>query len=285
MSSCQATWSCCSSGRCPPLTALLIYTHSPFISYDSVSKNGSRLLNIRSLNDFRDDIKKNALPQYAHVSPNMQNDGHDTGLKYATNWTRTFLKDLLDNKQFMEKTLILLTYDESETYSLPNHIVSVLLGGAVPDNLKGTKDDTLYSHYSILSTLENNWELPNLGRYDVGANVFKLVADKTGYQNHASDDAAAVNNSLSYGGFLNSKPNKALPIPPPNLNLVGAGGKGVADVVRNNWKLAAGDDTPYDGSGHLYDGGNGQGDTNAPVYKPQGPTHAGRSGSVRLDGS
>jgi acid phosphatase len=281
----QGTKTYCRSWYSFLLNVLLIYAHSPFVSYDSVSRNGSRLLNLQSLDDFHSDVKKNTLPQYAHISPNMLNDGHDTSLHYATNWTQTFLKDLLSNKEFMEKTLILLTYDESETYSLPNRIVSVLFGGAVPDNLKGTKDNTLYTHYSILSTLENNWELPNLGRYDVGANVFKLVADKTGYKNHASDDVGAVNNSLSYSGFLNWEPKKALPIPPPNLNLVGAGGKGVANVVRNNWKLAAGDDTPYDGSGHLYDGGNGQEDTNAPVYKPQGPNHAGRSGSVQLGGS
>jgi acid phosphatase len=250
-----------------------IFAPSPFISYDSVARNGTRLLNIQSLKDFETDVKKETLPQYAHISPNMLNDGHDTGLKYATNWSRSYLKDLLDNKKFMEKTLILLTYDESETYSKPNHIVSVLLGGAVPDNLKGTKDDTLYTHYSILATLENNWELPNLGRYDVGANVFKLVAEKTGWKNHAKDDPSTVDNSISYGGFLNGNPSNSRPIPPPNLKLVGAGGKGVADIVKREWKLAELDDTPYDGSGHLYDGRTGK-DTNAPLYKPQEPNKA-----------
>lgn len=245
--------------------------HSPFVSFDSISRNGSRLLKLQSLDDFQSDVKSNTLPQYAHISPNMRNDGHDTSLQFATSWTRNFLKDLLENKEFMDKTLILLTYDESETYSIPNHIVSVLLGGAVPDTLKGTKDDTFYSHYSVLSTLENNWELPNLGRYDVGANVFKLVADKTGYKNHASDDIAAVNNSLSYGGFLNWNPRKYLPIPPPNLKLIGAGGHSVADVVQQQWNLAVNDKTPYDGSGHLYDGGDGRTNTNAPQYKPQAP--------------
>jgi hypothetical protein len=201
----------------------------------------------------------------------MLNDGHNTSLQYAANWTQSFLTPLLSNEQFMNRTLILLTYDESATYPIPNHIVSLLLGGAVPSNKKGTTDDTIYTHYSILSTLENNWELPNLGRYDVGANVFQVVADQTGYTNHAPSDAASVNNSLSYGGFLNNDPSKYLPIPAPNLKLVGAGGQGVDSSVHINWNTAENQLTPYDGSGTLYDGGNGVSDPNAPVYKAQAP--------------
>jgi acid phosphatase len=233
--------------------------------------NGARLARVQSLDDFQHDVKSNTLPQYAHISPDMNNDGHDTSLAFAANWTLSFLSPLLTNEQFMNNTLILLTYDESETYSKPNQIVSLLLGGAVPKKLKGTKDNTLYTHYSILSTLENNWDLPNLGRYDVGANVFDLVASKTGYQNHAPGNLAALNNSLSYGGFLNDDPKKYLPLPAPNLQLTGAGGQGVVGTVKQEWASAAGEKTPYDGSGNIWDGGDGVTDTNAPVYRAQGP--------------
>lgn len=244
---------------------------SPFISYDSVSMNGTRLGNLQSFKDFDSDLKANTLPQYAHMSPDMLNDGHNTTLEYAANWTQSFITPLLANEQFMEKTLVLLTYDESATYPKPNRIVSLLLGGAIPKELKGTNDSTLYTHYSILSTLENNWGLPNLGRYDVGANVFDLVANKTGYVNHAPENIALVNNSLSYAGFLNIDPKLYKPIPAPNLQLIGAGGKAVDETVKANWEAAAGDMTPYDGSGYLHDGGNGTADPNAPVYKAQAP--------------
>lgn len=249
------------------------HTPSPFAPFDSVTWNGSRILNLQSFVDFQHDVEANTLPQYAHLSPNMLNDGHNTSLAYATNWTRSFLTPLLANEEFMKNTLILLTYDESETYSKPNRVVSLLLGGAVPDHLRGSEDGTLYSHYSILSTLENNWELPNLGRYDVGANVFDLVAQKTGYINHPPEEL--VNNSLSYDGFLNHNPAAYLPIPPPNLQLVGAGGQGVAPIVKRRWRRFARKPTPYDGSGILHDGGDGQGPPdNAPVYKPQTPNVA-----------
>lgn len=242
---------------------------SPFICYDSVAMNGTRLAQIQSFRDFDRDVQANTLPQYAHISPDMLNDGHNTSLEYATTWTNSFLEPLLANEKFMERTLILLTYDESETYSIPNRIVSLLLGGAIPDDLKGTTDDTFYTHYSILSTLEHNWGLPNLGRYDVGANVFQYVADQTGYTNHAPANLALVNNSLSYGGFLNNIAELYKPVPSPNTQLVGAGGQGVVQIVKEWYSDSL--ESPYDGSGNVFDGGNGIDDINAPIYKPQGP--------------
>lgn len=159
----------------------------------------------------------------------------------------------------MNDTLMLLTYDESKTYSLPNKIASILLGGAVPSKLKRTTDDTFYTHYSILSKLENNWDLPNLWRYDVGANVFQLVADRTGYKNEPYD-ISTVDLSALYCGFLNS--GSYAPIPPPNLQLFGAGGQGVVETVSDQWKPMSGETTHY-GSGKVYDAND------PPVYAAQ----------------
>ncbi|KAI1427516.1 phosphoesterase family-domain-containing protein [Xylaria sp. FL1777] len=239
--------------------------HNPFVSYDSINYEGSRLLNLVSFDEFQDDFAAGVLPQFVMMSPNMLNDGHNTTLDYATKWARQFLRPLLTDGAFTEKTLVQLTYDETEDYSQPNRIVSLLLGNAVPDSLRGSTDDTFYTHFSILSTMENNWELPNLGRFDVGANVFKLVADVTGYANNNPPNVATVNNSVSYPGPLNRNHSTKLTIfPPPNLKLTGAGGQPVLEAIAQTWKSASQSDTPYDGSGAVYDGDN------LPVYKGQG---------------
>lgn len=49
---------------------------------------------------------------------------------------------------------------------------SVLLGDAVPEELHGTTNDTSYNHYSIMATVENNWDLGNLGLNDKSATAF-----------------------------------------------------------------------------------------------------------------
>ncbi|KAI0020438.1 putative acid phosphatase Pho610 [Xylariomycetidae sp. FL0641] len=242
--------------------------HNPFVSYDSVNTDGSRLLNLLSFKDFERDLAAGTVPQFVMMSPDMLNDGHNTTLDYATNWAREFLKPLIKDGDFAEKTLIQLTYDETEDYSEPNRIVSLLLGNAVPDRLKGTTDSTFYTHYSILSTMEHNWELPNLGRYDVGANVFQILADVTGYENIDPPNLATANNSVSYPGPYNQNHTiKLTQIAPPNLELKGASGMPVLATIRAAWAGEASSDTPYDGSGNVYDG-----DT-LPVYKP--PTSSG----------
>ncbi|KXJ86996.1 hypothetical protein Micbo1qcDRAFT_152151 [Microdochium bolleyi] len=243
--------------------------HNPFVSYDSIANHGRKLLNVLSLDDFQRSLAAGTLPQFVMLSPNMLNDGHNTTLDYATKWSRDFLQPLLkdnsrifngDNSNGREvRTLIQLTYDETADYARPNRIASLLLGSAVPAELRGTEDDGFYTHFSILSTVQNNWQLSNLGRYDVGANVFALVAGKTGYENVADPPGAdRVNNSVSYPGFLNlNHTTRLAALPPPNLNLVGAGGQGVLKSVREAWGgviLGGKVKTPYDGKHYIFDG-------------------------------
>jgi len=133
----------------------------------------------------------------------------------------------------MNGTCLLVTYDESERYEKPNHIQAVMVGGAVPEHLKGTNDSTFYTHYSWISTIENNWALPNLGRYDVCANVFQFIADQSGYVNHPPANLASVNNSWSCGGYFSEEKSMWKPIPSPNLQLVGAGGQRVLESIES----------------------------------------------------
>ncbi|KAI1341878.1 phosphoesterase family-domain-containing protein [Xylariaceae sp. FL0016] len=231
--------------------------HNHFVSHDSINTNGSRLANLLSFKEFKRDFAAKTVPQFVYMSPNMLNDGHNTTLEYATDWAREFLMPILVDGVFDEKTLIQLTYDETEDYSEPNRIVSLLLGNAIPKSAQGTEDDTFYTHYSILSTMEHNWDLPNLGRFDVGANVFKILADDTGFTNSDPPNVATANNSISYPGPFNRNHTvKLTTFSAPNMELTGAGGKPILDSIRKQWEKAADLSTPYDGSGNVYDGDN-----------------------------
>ncbi|KAK1982324.1 phosphoesterase [Colletotrichum cereale] len=229
--------------------------HNPFVSFDSINLNGSRLLNIVGFDDWKLDFEKKQVPQWVFMSPNMMNDGHNTSLEYAAKWAHDFLKPMLSQEVFKGRTLIHLTYDESEDHSKPNQIVSLLLGSALPNALKGTEDKTFYTHYSMLSTVEYNWETPNLGRYDVGANIFKFVQDlgsKVIVPNKDPPNMASVNNSESYFGALNNDTSRFRPYPAPNLALNGSSGLPILEHVRLQWVYHEAP-TPYDGSGTLYD--------------------------------
>ncbi|KAI9280989.1 phosphoesterase family-domain-containing protein [Umbelopsis sp. AD052] len=146
--------------------------HNPFISFSTVTSNPARCKNIVPGSQLAVDLKANNLPQFMFYTPNMNNDGHDTTLAYASNWTHSFIEPLLANKDFTKNTAVLLTWDESKNYSNTDQVWSVLVGGAVKAK-KNNVDNTKYDHYSILATIEKNWKLPNLGQNDANATAFK----------------------------------------------------------------------------------------------------------------
>ncbi|KAG6375775.1 phosphoesterase family-domain-containing protein [Boletus reticuloceps] len=201
--------------------------HNPLVVYDSVGMNATRGARLRNFNDFAVDVDNDALPQWIFITPNLLDDGHDTSVTYAGSWLNYWLVPLLENPKFnTPRTLILLTFDENETYTVNNRIFSLLLGGVIPENLRNTTDDTFYTHYSTLSTVQNNWSLDNLGRQDINQtvnNVFAFVADKTGYQNNGltTHNLPLLNMTGTYPGPLN--PNDYVSWKPPT-NGTGAGG-------------------------------------------------------------
>lgn len=205
--------------------------HNPLILYESVTQNQTRLGNIKNLTMFQEDLEKETLPQFIHITPNMLNDGHDTTIRYAANWTRTFLDPLLKNEYFMKDTLIVLTFDENDTYSIKNQVFTVLLGGAIPDDLKGTTDSTFYDQYTLLSTPEANWDLPSLGRNDVDANVFQFVAEKTNVTNKEVDTTYKVNNATYVGYLLDD----TIPLPAPNVSAINMNGQPVLKAIQEKW--------------------------------------------------
>lgn len=205
--------------------------HNPLVIYDSVATNATRLANIKNFTMFETDLEAKTLPQFAHFTPNMTNDGHDTTIQVAATWSKTFLQPLLENDYFMEDTLIVLTFDENDTYSIKNKVYTILLGGAIPENLKGTTDSTYYDHYSLISSPEANWDLPSLGRNDVDANVFQLIANATNITNKVVDTTYKVNNDTYVGYLLDDQ----LDLPAPNISAINMNGKPVLQAIVDTW--------------------------------------------------
>jgi hypothetical protein len=156
----------------------------------------------------------------------------DTSPAFFSNWTTYWLLPLLADERFNDnRTLILLTFDENESYTAENRVFSVLLGGVVPANMKGQTDSTYYTHYSTISTVEANWQLKNLGRNDVNktvSNVFALVANVTGYKNE--DVPVGQRPMTNLTGVFPGPLNAGAYVPftaPANQSAIGAGGQGV----------------------------------------------------------
>jgi len=143
--------------------------HMPFLSFRAIQANPARCARIVNASQFRRD-RANP-PDYALYVPDQYDDGHDTGLAYASSWLKGFLEPLLADPAYMKGTLVAVTFDESRT-GLFNHIYTVLLGAMVRP---GSRNDRRLDHFSLLRTIEMNFGLGAMAEGDREATPIEEV--------------------------------------------------------------------------------------------------------------
>jgi len=142
--------------------------HNPFISYTDIQTNPTRCAKIVPGTQFATDVSQGTTPTFAFYTPNIKNDGHDTGVAFAGTWLNGFLNSTSAKSHF---DVVLVLFDENDN-STPNQVYAAIAGRAVTN--VGTTDNTALNHFSLLKTLETNFALGNLGKSDVTATAFTL---------------------------------------------------------------------------------------------------------------
>jgi len=111
--------------------------------------------------------KKNEVTQYIFYIPNINNNGEKTNLTHASDYLKNEFIPLIQHLLTSTKTLLIITFDEASTYldfNLAdfNHIYTTLIG---PNVLRSFvhEDETRYSHFSWVPTIEANWNLSSFG--------------------------------------------------------------------------------------------------------------------------
>ncbi|KAI9355295.1 phosphoesterase family-domain-containing protein [Zopfochytrium polystomum] len=120
-----------------------------------------------------------------------------------------------------------------------NKVYSVLAGSAVKPSAIGTEDDTLYSHYSILKTLQQNWGLPSLGKGDVDAAGFSFASyassnpdttpSPSGGDGSYGGDSGASSSSSPAAGYYGGGPATTSTAAGKNDSVLYSGAPRVAD--------------------------------------------------------
>ena len=135
--------------------------HVPFLSFAEFRAHPAWCQHVRNLRW----LSKDSLAAYTFIAPNLKHDGHDAPLDSAVTWLTTFLKPILADSAFMQRTLVVVTFDEAANPlaevlfgNQPNRVYTVMLGGM----LSGHRSDRVYSHLSLLRTVEDNFGLAHL---------------------------------------------------------------------------------------------------------------------------
>lgn len=145
--------------------------HNPFISFTDIRKDKARcnahLVNSSQLDT---DIEEGNLPEYSFYVPDLNDDGHDTGLAYADKWFSKAFGARFKDSKFMDGTVVAVTFDEDDSTNSHNAnlIYTLFFGAGVK---AGASSNRLYGHYSLLKTVEEIFGLSDLGRHDVDASA------------------------------------------------------------------------------------------------------------------
>jgi phospholipase C len=167
---------------CVSQDGLYFRKHNPFVSFNNIRNNPNRLSKIVNAKQFGVDVKNNALPQYSWFTPNIQNDGHsipddfqpnhpERRVNFLAQYLEGFLEPLLKNPKFTKGTLVAVIFDES-FQSHDNQVYAALLGDMVQAN---TVQSEHYTHFSLLRTVEENFQLDTLNRMDLSARWFRFL--------------------------------------------------------------------------------------------------------------
>jgi hypothetical protein len=148
-------------------SALYVRKHVPLLSFQSIQNDATRCNYVVPASTFQNDWNSRQLPTYSFYTPNMDNDGHDTSVSFSATWLQSFLDPLLQDSVGMNGTLVHITYDEGTG---TNRIYNLLIGPMIKVN---QVISTNYDHYSMLRTVEYNFNLGSLGRKDSTAKVIQ----------------------------------------------------------------------------------------------------------------
>jgi hypothetical protein len=171
-------------GVIPPDVYPFARKHVPFLSFGSIMTNPARYANIVDLSQFETDLALGQLPDYSWVTPDLLNDGHDLkpdqkvgnpgdvdrhpNIVNIAEFLETFLGPDPVSK-FPAGTLIVVTFDEAYPYWDPYEIYTLLIGDMLPC---GTTRTEPYNHYSMMRSIEVNFEIGSLRRNDAAATPY-----------------------------------------------------------------------------------------------------------------
>lgn len=132
--------------------------HNPFIYFDTIRNNVYRCQKIVPFANFQKDLQsENSTPNFVWITPNLCHDMHDCSVDSGDTWLSSEVPRILNSPAFTkQKSLLVITWDEGENSS-NNKIPTLFIGNTVK---KGYVSHVLYTHYSLLHTIEDVWNIP-----------------------------------------------------------------------------------------------------------------------------
>lgn len=144
---------------------LYMQKHDPFLYYNDIRLNRSRCAShVLPFTQFSADLSSDKLPNYVWITPNMCHDMHDCSVAVGDAWLAQVVPGILQSPAFLHGGVLFITFDEGKTdtgccAAAGGQITTLVIS---PLAKKGLRSHTPETHYSLLHTIEEAWNLPPL---------------------------------------------------------------------------------------------------------------------------
>jgi phosphatidylinositol-3-phosphatase len=150
--------------------------HDPFMYFASVRDHPDRCAKVVSFDQLDADLQAGRLPRFAFVTPNQDHDMHGAGeggndaalIGTADRWLESFYGKLAGSSAWREDTRLVITWDEGARaggrtgccggLATGGNVATIIAG----PHVKPSRDNAIYTHYSLLHSIEARFHLPYL---------------------------------------------------------------------------------------------------------------------------
>jgi acid phosphatase len=141
--------------------------HNPWIYYNDIRTNAARCsAHVVPFSQLGADLGNGSVPNYVWITPNMCNDMHDCSIATGDSWLSQQVPAILNSAAFRNGGVLFITWDEGGTNA---GCCTNAAGGQVATLVISPLGRTAFqssvpeTHYSLLRTVEDSWNLPRLG--------------------------------------------------------------------------------------------------------------------------
>lgn len=144
----------------PDIPPFYLRRHNPFTFFSDVQNSQTEALKIVPYSQLTTDLGNGLLPAYSFIVPDAAHDGHScpdglmdcdisVRIKNADTWLSTNLPAILNNSQFQQSGLLVITFDESadDNTNGGGKVMTLILGTNVKPGYAGIMQ---YDHRSLL---------------------------------------------------------------------------------------------------------------------------------------
>jgi phosphatidylinositol-3-phosphatase len=149
--------------------------HNPFVYFDDIRTGANDRCATHDVPydaaQFASMLQSSAMPNFVWITPNLCNDGHDScggdGVAHSDAWLAQNVPPILASPAFQQGGVLFITWDEGGSDRTccglgegGGQVATLVIS---PHGKRGYQSQVPYNHYSLLRTIEDGWQLGELG--------------------------------------------------------------------------------------------------------------------------